>query len=329
MKKNKTKQIHKIRNRLLISLAILASFIGCNNTNIFYSKQSDFQFLAHRGLAQTYDESKTDYHSNTASMIDSPVHPYLENTLDSIQVAFDHGAKIVELDIKLTKDNQFAVFHGSTLEHRTDGTGEVGDYTMAELKMLDIGYGYTSDNGKTYPFRGKGIGLMPELKNVLNTFTDKEFLIHIKDGNMKTVELLSEYISKLPSDYSNLLCFYGDDDPIQYLKNHNPEYKIFSKKMMVNFLIQYELIGWTGIIPESMKNKVILLPADYATFIWGFPQKFITRMDSVNTVVILVKGDGSPAEGYDNAEEMKAIPQGFDGYIWTNRIDLVTDENLK
>lgn len=170
---------------------------------------------------------------------------------------------------------------------------------------------------------------MPELNDVLTAFPSKEFLIHIKDGNMETTELLSEYILDLPSECSDLLSFYGDDDPIQYIKEHNPQYKIFSKKMLVNSMMEYELIGWTGIIPESMKNKVILLPADYATFIWGFPQKFIKRMNSVNTVVVLVKGDGSPAEGYDNVEEMKAIPQGFDGYVWTNRIDLVTDLKIK
>ena len=26
--------------------------------------------------------------------------------------------------------------------------------TLAELKTLDIGYGYTADGGKTYPFKG-------------------------------------------------------------------------------------------------------------------------------------------------------------------------------
>ncbi len=306
-------------------MAILVSFIWLNNTNLFSTKHSNFRFLAHRGLGQTYDESKTDYQSNTAKMIDTPVYPYLENTIDSMRVAFDHGAQIVELDIKLTKDNQFAVFHDSTLEHRTNGIGEVGDCTMTDLKKLDIGYGYTSDNGKTYPFRGKGIGLMPELKDVLNEFPDKKFLIHIKDGNMKTAELFSEFISELPSEYYDLLYFYGDDNPIHYIKEHNPEYKVFSKKMMISSMIEYELIGWTGIIPESLKNKVILLPANYSAFLWGFPQKFINRMDSVNTIVILVKGDGSPAEGYDTTEELKGIPQGFDGYVWTNRIDLVTD----
>jgi glycerophosphoryl diester phosphodiesterase len=43
---------------------------------------------------------------------------------------------------------------------------------MTSLKKLDIGYGYTADGGKTYPFRGKAIGLMPTLTEVLQAFPD-------------------------------------------------------------------------------------------------------------------------------------------------------------
>jgi len=33
-------------------------------------------------------------------------HHYIENTVESIQAAFDHGATIVEIDIRPTKDNR-------------------------------------------------------------------------------------------------------------------------------------------------------------------------------------------------------------------------------
>ena len=35
--------------------------------------------------------------------------------------------------------------------------------SMSYLRTLDIGYGHTADGGKTFPFRGKGVGLMPSL----------------------------------------------------------------------------------------------------------------------------------------------------------------------
>jgi glycerophosphoryl diester phosphodiesterase len=62
------------------------------------------------------------------------------------------------------------------------------DYTMDELKKIDIGYGYTADNGKTYPFRGKGIGLIHSLSEALTQFPDQLFLIHIKRNDPKEGE---------------------------------------------------------------------------------------------------------------------------------------------
>ena len=54
---------------------------------------------------------------------------------------------------------------------------------MAELKALDIGYGYTADGGTTFPFRGKGVGLMPTLDEVIARFPDKCFHINVKSND--------------------------------------------------------------------------------------------------------------------------------------------------
>lgn len=40
------------------------------------------------------------------------------------------------------------------------------DYTTSELQALDIGYGYTANEGKSFPIRSKGENLMPTLDEV-------------------------------------------------------------------------------------------------------------------------------------------------------------------
>lgn len=278
--------------------------------------------MAHRGLAQIFDVSLVEWDTNTAEIIYKPEHPYLENTIPSMQAAFDLGADVVELDIKLTKDNKLAVFHDFTLEYRTDGTGEVGDYTMAELKMLDIGYGYTADNGLTYPFRGKGIGLMPELDEVFSAFPDKELLIHVKDGNIKTYEVLwSDYLSTMTNERLAQITVYGDNAGIEFLREQSPTLRLLSMAMMKSALLKYELFGFTGYIPKELHNMELHIPQKYAKFLWGWPNKFIKRMESVNTRVVLVAGDGKWSEGFDTVESLQTIPKGYNGYIWTNRID--------
>ncbi len=235
MKSKPRKRMPK-KNKRLISLGviiILILFVWLNNTNLFYTDEGNYKLLAHRGLAQTFDISQVEWDTNTAEIIYEPEHPYLENTIISMQAAFELGADVVEFDIKLTKDNRLAVFHDHALEYRTDGTGEVSDYTMEELKKLDVGYGYTADNGHTYPFRGKGIGLMPDIDEVLSTFPDKELLIHIKDGNLKSYEVLwNDYLSNMTSDRLAQIAVYGDDGGMEYLRQQSPTLRLLSMAML-------------------------------------------------------------------------------------------------
>lgn len=143
------------RSKLVWAILILIGFIYINNTSLLANERSGPPFLmAHRGLAQTFHTEDLKNDTCTAERIYEPEHPYLENTIPSMQAAFEAGADEVEFDIHITKDDQFAVFHDWTLDCRTNVTGQSKDYTMAELKNVDIGFGYTADNGKSYPFRG-------------------------------------------------------------------------------------------------------------------------------------------------------------------------------
>lgn len=322
VKKTKT---GKRRTVLLIIISVLL-LVWLNNTNVFYSKQRDYKLLAHRGLAQSYDVSKVDWDTNTAEIIDEPEHPYLENTIPSMQAAFDLGADVVELDVRLTKDKRLAVFHDFALEYRTNASGLVGDYTMAELKDLDIGYGYTADKGQTFPFRGKGLGLMPELAEVFSAFPGKELLINVKDGDVETYQVLwTDYLSRMTKDQLSLITVYGDDDGIDYLREQSPDLRLLSMRMMKKALLKYELLGFTGYIPKELHNMELHLPLKYAKFLWGWPNKFVKRMESVNTRVLIVLGDGKWSEGFDTEESLEVIPKGYKGYIWTNRIDKVNN----
>lgn len=136
--------------RLSIFLIILIGFMYLNNTSLF-TKDRDREplLLAHRGLAQNFHMEGITGETCTAERIYEPDHPFLENTIPSMEAAFEAGADIVELDIQLTKDGEFAVFHDWGLECRTNAEGQIKDYTMEELKQLDIGYGYTANNGET------------------------------------------------------------------------------------------------------------------------------------------------------------------------------------
>lgn len=64
-----------------------------------------------------------------------------ENTLAAYKKAIELGCDFVEIDLRKTKDGRFVSVHNSTVDAYTEGkvTGKVGDFTLAELKKLNIG----------------------------------------------------------------------------------------------------------------------------------------------------------------------------------------------
>src|SRR6187455_3130667 len=153
----------------------------------------------------------------------TPTHGSLENPIDSMQASFEAGADIVELDIHPTTDGEFAVFHDWTLDCRTDGHGVTREHSMAYLKKLDIGHGYTADGGKTFPFRGKAIGLMPTLGEVLEALPQQRLLINVKSRDPSEGEKLATALNKLPAERRAQIVVYGGDEPVEIVRTRLPD----------------------------------------------------------------------------------------------------------
>ncbi|WP_415814192.1 glycerophosphodiester phosphodiesterase family protein [Mesobacillus thioparans] len=296
-----------------------------NNSSLFTKERSGKPILlAHRGLGQTFHMEGITGETCTAERIYEPEHPYIENTTPSMKAAFGEGADIVEIDVQPTKDGEFAIFHDWTLDCRTEGKGTTREHSMKELKQLDVGYGYTADNGKSFPFRGKGVGLMPTLDEVLAEFPNESFLIHIKSDDPEEGSQLAHYLSKYPNKRLEGLTVYGGDQPIAALKEAMPDMRVMSKETLKSCLLPYIAAGWTGYIPSACENTQLHIPETYFSYLWGNPDKFLNRMESVGTRVILVAGDGGWSEGFDKKQDLERLPEGYTGGIWTNRIDIIS-----
>jgi glycerophosphoryl diester phosphodiesterase len=154
--------------------------------------------ISHRGVHQTFQRDGLENDTCTARLIAPPRHAYLENTTPSIAAAFAAGADVVEFDIHPTSDLRLAVFHDWTLDCRTNGKGETRDQTLAYLQSLDLGHGYTADGGRTFPLRGRGVGMMPSIDEVLSAFPNQRLLIDQKDHSLRTIALLAAKLNELP-----------------------------------------------------------------------------------------------------------------------------------
>lgn len=140
------------------------------STDISRLKGKEFAIIAHKGA--------------------SGVAP--ENTLIAFEKALEMGVDMIELDVRHTKDEGIIVFHDASLDRTTNGTGNVEEYTLAEVKELDAGSWFDSK------FSDQKI---PTLKEVLDLIDGKcKVLIEIKhmdhphyhDFSEKLIDIIKE-----------------------------------------------------------------------------------------------------------------------------------------
>ncbi|NTX13259.1 glycerophosphodiester phosphodiesterase [Myxococcus sp. CA051A] len=103
-----------------------------------------------------------------------------ENTMEAFRQAVERfHTDMLELDVHVTRDGEVIVAHDDTLERCTDGFGPLAGQTLSELKKLDAGYGFTPDEGRTFPFRGQGVRI-PTLREVLRAFPALRLNVELK-----------------------------------------------------------------------------------------------------------------------------------------------------
>lgn len=61
-----------------------------------------------------------------------------ENTIEAFELAMEQKADGIELDVQLSRDGQLVVIHDETVDRVSDGHGRVQDFTLEELKRLNV-----------------------------------------------------------------------------------------------------------------------------------------------------------------------------------------------
>lgn len=305
-----------------LALAFLAlTFI--NASWIAPSPRGYLKLIAHRGVYQFYDRTNLERDTCTANRIEPPIHDLLENTVPSMLAASTNGAQMVEVDIALTKDGKIAVFHDWTLECRTNGTGNTRDYTLAQLKDLDAGYGYTADGGKTFPFRGKGVGLIPSLEEVLQVLPEKPILFKFKSKDPAEADALAAALKAAGRAVETIGDgFYGNGPNIARIRTHFPKAWAFSLDAAKACTKAYGWQGWFGITPSECQGGTIMVPLNSQWAFAGWPNRLIARMEAVGAKVVLTgpyDDKGGPV-GLSLPEQIRDVPAGFNGYLWVDDI---------
>lgn len=115
MRRDKSRLSQKTSRNFIILTALSHLFLtGCQQK---VKAPEGFVTIAHRGFS----------------------HIAPENTLIALKKAIEIGADFAELDVCQTKEGEIVLMHDETLDRTTNGTGEIWNFTLKELKQLDAG----------------------------------------------------------------------------------------------------------------------------------------------------------------------------------------------
>lgn len=313
---------------LAAALVLLVGLMLLNASWLAPTPKGEPTLMAHRGVYHLYDKRRAMGRDTcTAQYSYPPTHEIFENTPASMQRAAALGADMVEVDVSPTKDGKMVLFHDWTVDCRTNGKGETRYLTLAQLKALDIGYGYTADGGQTFPLRGKGLGLIPTVEEGLAALPETALLFNFKSKNPDEADQLFAILKASGRDSERIGdAFYGGEQPVRRMRQLLPRNWSFNIKTEAGACTKsYLAYGWTGIVPASCKNGTLVIPINYRFAFWGWPNRLIARMESVGAKVILVGPyeRGKSNEGIYTAAQLDSIPASFNGIIWVEDMEQI------
>ena len=138
-----------------------------------------------------------------------------ENSLPAFGAAIAMGAEEIEFDLWFTKDGEVVSIHDPVLDRVSNGTGNVWDHTLAQLKALDFGSKYGE------AFAGLQI---PTFEEILKKFSCHCVMnVHLKTGGDKP-----EYLDKVISLIKKYDCekyvylMSAQDDVLERLQKEYP-----------------------------------------------------------------------------------------------------------
>ncbi len=152
-----------------------------------------------------------------------------ENTLPSFQAALEAGLDMIELDVRMTKDDVLVVMHDDTVDRTTDGSGLIRSMTLEQVKALDAGIKFSEK------FRGVRV---PSLREFMELVKDapQDFLIDFElkeypvDGNEERAFRTADMVIAMAEEYGyGPRCVFNafSAELLQYIfEKYNGKYKI-------------------------------------------------------------------------------------------------------
>jgi glycerophosphoryl diester phosphodiesterase len=164
-----------------------------------------------------------------------------ENTIAAFELAIKQNSDAIELDVKLSLDQNIIVIHDQTLDRTTDGKGNIKDYTITALKEFDAGIKFDE------AFRGERI---PTLSDVFEAVGRKIFI------NIELTNYTSP-LDSLPEKIAETVKFHSLENQVLF-SSFNPIGLLRIQRILPNIPIGLlALPGKSGAWARSFLGRLI------------------------------------------------------------------------
>jgi glycerophosphoryl diester phosphodiesterase len=229
------------------------------------------------------------------------------NTLECFQLALDQGANALEVDLQVLGDGTLVTFHDGNTEDQTGVDARIEEMTLAELKELDAGWGFSPDNGATHPFRGQGMQV-PTFEEFLAAFHLIPVLLDVKVDTQSMADALLPYARDR---------FDANARRFVYIKTHDVELtetlRGLDPPVQVAFNTRDRIL--MVVLPDRVEHLAPTWVDLNPEFLFPWAVEWTEERGHILTVSTI-----------DEAEEMEAYlaMEKVDGIV-TNRPDLLRD----
>ena len=249
--------------------------------------------------------------------IEAPLHDFLGNTLGGMAAAGRLGAQVVGVELQATADGHLVAYGDGPLECRTDGRGLLSKYMLEAVKRLDAGHSYSTDNKQTFPFRGRAVGAIPTLEEVLALLPDKPLLIDLPKDTRAALQVVATYraFGRDPVKIGD--GFRGAGVDLAPIRAAFPGVWTWDPVKAEACAADYAWQGWLGITPASCRDATLVVPLGRRWLFAGWPDRLQARMTAAGARVVV---EAAPGKGLSLPEQLGEVPASFTGYVLVDDI---------
>jgi glycerophosphoryl diester phosphodiesterase len=189
------------------------------------------------------------------------------------------------------------------------------------LKKLDIGFGYTPDKGASFPLRGRGVGAMPTVEEVLRYVPAAGIVFAFTSDDPADADALVAAFRGAEVSIEGKYGFAGPPAVTARLSRLSPGAWTWDPKASQACLGDYVRTGWTSFLPASCRDTSLILPIDQRWKIWGWPYRFLDRIAKAKSRILIFGPAGQrELRGLDQPEQYDQVPANFHGYLFVEDI---------